>query len=49
MTQLLSEMGERRLTEKDLLIEVPYCGAGGIRSSDLVCLFLRLTQRAYTE
>ena len=36
MKQLVGEMGERHLTEQELLIDVPYCGAGGIRSSALV-------------
>ena len=41
MDQLATEMGGKRLTEKELMIEVPYLGAGGIRSNLLVCSPLR--------
>ncbi|KIP06910.1 hypothetical protein PHLGIDRAFT_72023 [Phlebiopsis gigantea 11061_1 CR5-6] len=36
MAQLAGEMGEKSLSEEELMVEVPYVGVGGIRSSALM-------------
>lgn len=36
MANLLRDAASKGVTEKSLLIQVPYCGKGGIRSTGLV-------------
>ena len=43
MLQLAHEMGGKRLTEEELLLEVPYLGAGAIKSH----LLVRLTAHVF--
>ncbi len=38
MAQLSIDIGKMKLLEEDILVEVPYCPRGGIRSAHLVSL-----------
>lgn len=45
MAQLGADIGKRKLAEKDILVEIPYCPRGGILSTHLVRIII--TSRCY--
>lgn len=53
MAQLRTDVGKKRLVEKDILVRMPYCPRGGILSAYLVCgsqvIIRLLTTKTYAK